>query len=175
MLQKAIEAREYYQRGQHAPSGVNKTDDELSLFAGRTRVINQKMPLHPSPRSTSGISRSATLASNATSLRSSAHHPRRSQFQPLAAAGPSSSSSCLQGSGPQIHDAQSGYEARNSINKPTTIADLSGGWDGLFCEVPDPSHAMPVQTNIAALPQGMNDKWSSFMHNYEILGDPNTK
>ena len=61
-----------------------------------------------------------------------------------------------------------------------TIAQLSGGWDGLFHEVPGPSYGLPTQGGgvyTGGPNQGqpigdgamLDDRWASFM-NYGFIG-----
>jgi hypothetical protein len=57
-----------------------------------------------------------------------------------------------------------------------TFAELSGGWDGLFHEVPQPSYGY-TSTSMSHVMQPfgetamLDDRWASFMHNYNILND----
>jgi hypothetical protein len=63
-------------------------------------------------------------------------------------------------------------------NYQATFADLSGGWDGLFHEVPQPSYTFTT-TSHTMQPSGegtmLDDRWGSFMHNYSILMEPSLR
>ena len=156
MLHKALEAH-----SQHSESheGDSQPDDELSLFAGQTRLISPEQPFTspaPTPK------------------------PRQSQAKPNHG-GPlgvyAQHSSSL---GHQLvpHEPLPNKRVFFPDNYPenfqATFSDLSGGWDGLFHEIPQPSYAFGSSTHShSPRPSGegamLDDRWSSFMHNYNIL------
>jgi len=53
------------------------------------------------------------------------------------------------------------------LHSQATFADLSGGWNGLFHEVPQPSGVTCSSYN-ASNASMLDDRWSCFMHNYNI-------
>jgi hypothetical protein len=156
MLHKALQAHSQLSESHEVDS---QPDDELSLFAGQTRLVSPEQPFTspaPTPKPRQPQSK-PTLGGQhgiySPQLGSSDHHllpheplPNKQVFLP-----------------------------DNYLdNFQATFSDLSGGWDGLFHEVPQPSYAFaPNSVSHTAHPSGegamLGDRWSSFMHNYNIL------
>lgn len=153
MLQKAYEARERYLSRREPTYNDGQPDDELSIFGGQTRLVNPKeSTIAQPPRHAAADHRPSKVAPEGIVLSPVYPDPRVDT--------------------PQQYDYNH-----------TTFADLSGGWDGLFHEVPRPayetrSNSGPRQSvNPIASGEGamLDDKWSSFMHNYGILSDLTTE
>ena len=168
MLQKAFQARSRHCKMQQPVITEPHTEDELSIFGGRTRLVKREESfaspaLAPSSSSSSSQSRSTCQTPN--------EHP---SFYPQP-----------QGS---LQDHSRPQEPRPGkqvvlpdnylANRQATFADLTGGWDGLFHEVPQstfgsaPSFAGSYSAQLASESAMLDDHWISFMHNYSILEDP---
>lgn len=89
---------------------------------------------------------------------------------------------------PHLPSQRSGVSPTHNQSPPlsytsdgrATFADLSQGWDGLFHETPSlapgmsylqPAPSYPVNNGYGEGAM-LDDRWSSFMHNYSILNDP---
>ncbi|KNZ81115.1 hypothetical protein J132_03107 [Termitomyces sp. J132] len=146
MLEKAFHAKERYRQRQPPVVHETRPDDELSIFGGRTRLV-------ASQSTTSTLSNSGLDVNLFTS--SSADEALDSQVQD-----------------------HTRYRS-DPRNENVTFADLSGGWDGLFHGAPQPnSRHLPGNSSspYPILESGdgtmLDDRWSSFMHNYNILREP---
>ncbi|KAF8077998.1 hypothetical protein FPV67DRAFT_26495 [Lyophyllum atratum] len=154
MLQKASQAREHYRQRRAPVVTETQPDDELAIFGGRTRLVST-LPSLALP--------SSKAKSNARTIQ-----------QPLRPACPTEQQFSLDG----VLHQNSPLADRHLGNLQATFADLSGGWDGLFHEVPQPSHGFPGNPGspypAAGLGEGvmLDDRWSSFMHHYSILAEP---
>ncbi|KAF5384413.1 hypothetical protein D9615_003300 [Tricholomella constricta] len=152
MLKKASLARDHYNQRRAPVVTETQPDDELSIFGGRTRLVPSVRLLSPEPMSNRRHSSPQTP------------HPK----------GPTGQLSALDGAANQSSTPPDRY----LDNLHATFADLSGGWDGLFHEVPQPSHGLPGTSRSPYPPpesgEGamLEDRWSSFMHNYSILTEP---
>lgn len=157
MLQKAFRAREHFhERREPVPSDAQH-DDELSIFGGKTRLVGP----HES-------SASPTIA------------PAKSQSQPVHPTRNQPALNQRQFTGPQqamVPEIHTSYPNNYLDSLQATFADLSGGWDGLFHEVPGPSYGLATNSNTTYHAQQsgdgvmVDDRWSSFMHNYSILAE----
>ncbi|KAF9467158.1 hypothetical protein BDZ94DRAFT_1305645 [Collybia nuda] len=158
MLQKAFRAREHFHERREPIPSETQHDDELSIFGGKTRLVNpQQFPVSPFMAPGVPQLKSALPARNQTAF---AHEQFPGHLQQITA---------------------SENHARSSSNYldnlQATFADLSGGWDGLFHEVPGPSYGLSTNTNPTYPVQQsgngimLDDRWSSFMHNYSILAE----
>lgn len=158
MLQKAFRAREHFhERREPVPSDAQH-DDELSIFGGKTRLVGRH-----------GSSASLTIA------------PATPQSQPIHPTRNQTTLNQRQFTGPQqamVPETHATYPSNYLDNLRATFADLSGGWDGLFHEVPGPSSGFATNSNPAYPAQQtgdavmLDDRWSSFMHSYSILAEP---
>ncbi|KAG6816394.1 hypothetical protein H0H87_006306 [Tephrocybe sp. NHM501043] len=168
MLQKASQAREQSQRRQAPIVPEARPDDELSIFGGRTRLVSSHLEsaTQPLPRP---IDATPTIESS----RSSASQTRNQAGLPSSTSSPSPSFNIAPQRNHHNSHTQQQFDQRNH---PTTFADLSGGWDGLFHEVPQPSRARSTGSPYPALESGdvtmLDDRWASFMHTYNILDEP---
>ena len=135
--------------------------DEIAIFAGRTGLVKPKhsfdvvSPVEPP----SGI----RLPSIPNLL-----HP------PLAGIVPPPVSHSSYRSDP---NPQSAYIANDTT---TTSADLPLNWEGLYREIPSPSYHYGTEgtypdtagpTNAPTEGVMLEDRWSSFMHHYAMIGD----
>ncbi|KAG6864818.1 hypothetical protein C0991_006939 [Blastosporella zonata] len=166
MLEKAFQARERYRQRQKPVLPEARPDDELSIFGGRTRLVST----HP-------VITSLIAAANGGCSSSESPPQTSSQANPPIAP----SDDDLQNQRHSHNNAFYTTQRQTNQRSPrATFADLSGGWDGLFHEVPRPSRGVPPQGTMnspyPALESGdaamLDDRWSSFMHSYNILEDP---
>lgn len=152
MLRKAYQARGSYQAHLAPVLTEAQPDDELSIFGGRTRLI---VPNRSTGHESAGPMLSHTADVEDTDSGDPLHRPA---------------------SVPVHHAPHPIVNLPENLQR--TFADLSGGWNGLFHEIPRPSHGLPLHPtgNQPVHPTGsgamLDDKWSSFMHNYGILEDP---
>lgn len=157
MLDKALQAHSQH----HEPMLSDpQTDDEFSILASQTRLGSPEQP------STSEVP--AHLPAQSNSIHNGQFdiypHLDRPLDHPLLPHEP------LVGKPMALPD--------NYLDShQATFADLSGGWDGLFHEVPQPSYtSAPTSTSHTMQLSGdgamLDDRWASFMHNYSILTDP---
>ena len=111
MLQKALEARALYIQSCEPVLPVTRVDNEFSFVAGRTELVNDLDNSDSStPRPSHSGSNQGTAASTSNYGSSSALH----QPEPV--------------SGSQLD------------SNPAMLGDVSGGWDDLFYELPQPSY-----------------------------------
>ena len=111
MLQKASQARASYSQSRQPVLPVTRVDDELSFVAGWTKLVNDLENTDPStPRPSHSGSNQGAAASTSNYDPSSALHPT----EPV--------------SGSHLD------------SNPVMLADLSGGWGGLFYELLQPSY-----------------------------------
>ena len=142
MLQKASQARALYSQSREPVFPVTRADDEFSFVAGRTKLVNNlDDSSNPHPSHSSSSQGTATSTSNYGS--SSALY--------YNATGPLSGSYL------------------NSI--PATLADIGGGWDGLFYELPQPSYQRLVGKGGKSERTWVDDSTTPFM-NYGVLMQP---
>lgn len=162
MLHKALQAHSQH-NGLPEPmlsDPASEVEDEVSIYLGQPRVVGPERPpaiVTPTP---------PLLQTVPTPHRG--HHEIYSQ--------PSS----LQDHSLLSHEPLTSKPATLPDNDldhfRATFADLSGGWDGLFHEVPQPSYGFASTATSHMQPSGegtmLDDRWASFMHNYNILTDP---
>lgn len=152
MLQKAFKAREHYSQQRTLVVTQKQPDDELSIFGGQARLVSETLPtssdsVRSSEQSGQRELRSADLVDQLPALDGLFNHSDALQFPDYFA-----------------------------DNAQATFADLSGGWDGMFHEVPQPAASLPGGSNALCLLSDsgdamLDDRWSFFMHNYSILTD----
>ncbi|KAG5639732.1 hypothetical protein H0H81_000012 [Sphagnurus paluster] len=152
MLQKAFKAREHYSQQRTLVVTQKQPDDELSIFGGQARLVSETLPTSSASVPSSKQSgqrelRSADLVDQLPALDGLFNHSDALQFPDYFA-----------------------------DNAQATFADLSGGWDGMFHEVPQPAASLPGGSNALCLLSDsgdamLDDRWSFFMHNYSILTD----
>jgi len=138
----------------------SQPDDELSIFAGRTRLVSSEQ----------------SFASPVPAPRQPPSKPTHTSGQPgtYPHQGPLDHRLLPHEPLPSMHVV---LPDSYLDNYHATFADLSGGWDGLFHEVPQPSYGYTTNpTPHAVRPSGegamLDDRWTSFMHNYNILTEP---
>ena len=159
MLDAALKAHSQ-QSGLYEPMlSDSQTDDEFSIFASQTALIKpdrpftSPAPVYLQPHSKPVDSRQFDVY---PPLPGPLDHPLL-PHEPLT-------------SKPVVlpTDYLDHYQAQ------ATFADLSGGWDGLFREVPQ--LFMSNSTSHTMQPSGegsmLDDRWASFMHNYSIVTEP---
>jgi len=139
--------------------------DELAIFGGRTglvmpqRQLNVATPAEPS----SGI--------RLPSIPNLLHPPPTEVMRPSV-----SHPSCRSDLQPQSY----------VVNEATsTSTGLSLNWEGLYREIPEPSYSYGPGTNYSDAAAGpanlptdgvmLEDRWSSFMHHYAMMGDVQTR
>ena len=152
---------------QSSPKGVNtscppgESFDELAIFGGRTGLVLPKRPLNTAAP--------VTLPSGIR-LPSIPHLLHTSPSEVMA---PSITSPTYR-SDPQ---PQSIYAVNNPMSMST---DIPSNWEGLYREIPESSYygAGVTYSNPAAGPANppggsvtLEDRWSSFMHHYAMIGD----
>ncbi|KAF8653676.1 hypothetical protein AX16_003827 [Volvariella volvacea WC 439] len=112
--------------------------------------------------------------------------PQHQYFRSPHHTQPSTPTGASLGINPRVMQASA--HSRNEEDVPMqtsrTFADLSGGWDGLFREVPAPTFGMQAAPASSGRQEHLNplyqqhpvgeggmidDRWSSFMHNYGIV------
>ncbi|KAG7445199.1 uncharacterized protein BT62DRAFT_933002 [Guyanagaster necrorhizus] len=165
MLQKARQTRR--------DSGVlrfsdSSAEDDISIFAGRPTVIQ---PTETDPQGLSVPPKRSH--SDPPYLPSHTQRPLHTTVNLPPLITPMSESG---------HLPPSLQTLLHHPEHPTTFADLSAGWDGLFHEMPGPQALLyntstsTSQTDYPTLnmnePAMLDDRWSYFMHNYGILDDP---
>ena len=139
MLQKALEARALYIQSREPVLPVTRAGDESSFIVGQTKLVNNLDNFDPStPRPSHSGSNQGTAASTSNYGSSSALH----QPEPV--------------SGSQLD------------SNPAMLGDVSGGWDSLFYERPQPSyqHLAGKAGN-----SNLTDSMAPFM-NYGVLMEP---
>lgn len=149
MLQKAFQAREHYRERHEVVLAEAQPDEELAIFGGQTRLISPEKVFGSSAPSTPPLQLKPNF---------NEHTPLDSQL-------------VKNSDEAQRMNVPDGY----LDNLQATFADLTGGWDGLFHEVPQPCHGnFGVQYPAHESGEGamLDDRWSSFMHNYSILAQP---
>lgn len=155
MLQKASQAREHYKQRRAPVVAETRPDDELSIFGGKMRLVS------PPP----------SLALPSTSKPKPSTRSVRRTLRP---AYPIQQPLLLD----EILHQNNSLPDNYLDNLHVTFADLSAGWGGLFHEVPQASHGLPGNPgspySTAESVEGtmLDDRWSSFMHNYSILTEP---
>ncbi|KAG6906781.1 hypothetical protein DXG01_012146 [Tephrocybe rancida] len=162
MLDKASQARERYTQRQNPATSETRPDDELLIFGGQTRLVSSQPIAIALPPPID-----ATPRARLSDLRTPQSKSHASQTPQLLVERPAGSS----------HDHNPYVQHQPDLR--ATFADLSGGWNGLFHEVPQPSHSVAqegVGSPYPALESGdgamLDDRWSSFMHNYNIIQEP---
>lgn len=191
MLQKALQAQERYQGHTEAVPLDEAQAEELSIFGGQTRLFN------PSPEQTfspalipSRPLRQTTIPAPVYPGPSNTFHsaPIHAHCQPTYTQPRPSQSMVPQQISKEgrIYSNSDGRVAppppppvsHGPDTQMTTFADLSGGWDGMFYEVPAPSYGVQDGLGVAQphqQPVGegamVDDRWLSFMHNYGILSE----
>lgn len=167
MLQKAVQAHEQYRgRGRAPMSSEADTSDDLSFFGGRARVV--KPDDTPTPSMTPPPPPPLPP-------------PQRQEYQPPQQHYSTSRLPEQPYQFPFLYEDNTSHQRNNdSDGQYQTIAQLSGGWDGLFHEVPGPSYGLPTQGGgvyTGGPNQGqpigdgamLDDRWASFM-NYGFIG-----
>jgi hypothetical protein len=163
MLHKATQANSQHPGLHPAVFSDSQPDDELSIFAGQTRLVSPEQPFispTPTPRpSASKLTHSGQLGIYSQQLGSLEHSLL--PHEPLP--------------NKQVFLPDSYLD-----NFPATFSDLSGGWDGLFHEVPQPSYASASSSTSYTMHSSgegamLDDRWASFMHNYNILPEPSQR
>ena len=163
MREKALQSRQANSKDARTGCPPGESFDELAIFGGRTGLVLPKRPLNiaTSIMPPSGI----RLPSIPNLL-----HPA-----PAGAVSPSVSHP------PYRSDPlpQSVY----SVNDTTSLsAEIPSNWEGLYREIPESSYYGPGSAYSDAAgpanPPGddlmLEDRWSSFMHHYAMIGDPQT-
>ncbi|RDB23841.1 putative transcriptional regulatory protein C1F7.11c [Hypsizygus marmoreus] len=160
MLQKAYEARERYNQRREPVLHETQAEDELSIFSGRTRLVNPEQSL-ASPVIGPSVLKPHSGSSNRTYVEPTAFHPPPPRPSMLS---PHSLEQTL------LH-GETLLPEGSLDNLQATFADLSGGWEGLFYEIPQPPGN---SSSIQGSGEGamLDDRWTSFMHNYSILTEP---
>jgi hypothetical protein len=157
MLEKAFRAREHFQARHEPVLSETQPDDELSIFGGKTRLVNpQQRPASPTIAPLTSQPKPVGLTTNQGAFDQyfREHHQQ-----------------------PALPESAGSHSGNYLDNLQATFADLSGGWDGLFHEVPGPSYGLATNSNPTYPPQQsgdgvmLDDRWSSFMHNYSILAE----
>ncbi|GLB35003.1 putative fungal specific transcription factor [Lyophyllum shimeji] len=154
MLQKAHKARENYRQRRSPLVEEIRPDDELSIFGGKTRLVSPPPPL--------ALPSSSKPKPHTHSSEQTPHHPCSMEQRSLR-------DRILHQDG-ELSDCY-------LENFHATFADLSGGWDGLFHEVPQASQALAANVgspySVPGSVEGpmLDDRWSAFMHNYNILSE----
>ncbi|KDR74952.1 hypothetical protein GALMADRAFT_249900 [Galerina marginata CBS 339.88] len=179
MLQKAHQAHNYYnEQGKLAPSDGQDVD-ELLYFGGQTNFIQEQpaertRPPH-APPFYHGRSHEQSMSPPPRIAHQSGAGLSRRPTSPMAyPPTPRPSSAVPQPQGPHPrHGMQHQHQQASSSSSRTpppmglpmpspqyqTFADLSGGWNGLFHEVPEPSYGL--QRSSAGLSSNANANASS--------------
>lgn len=166
MLRKAMLANSPRAGSHDAALPDLLSDDELAIFAGQTRLVSPEKPfpsLDATPRSLSlklGIP--GQLGDYCQLGSSSAMHHPLLPGEPLS--------------------NKPGFLPDNYLdNAQATFSDLSGGWDGLFHEIPQPLYTLsPTRSSSSDAVHSsgedtmLDDRWASFVHNYSILSEPSS-
>jgi hypothetical protein len=137
--------------------------DELAIFGGRTGLVMPKRqldvttPAEPS----SGI--------RLPSIPNLLHPPPTEVIRP--------SVSNL--------SYRSDLQPQSYVVNDATSAGLPLNWEGLYREIPEPSYSYGPGTNYSNSAAGpadppadsvmLEDRWSSFMHHYTMMGDVQTR
>jgi hypothetical protein len=160
MHDKAVQAHSQHSDLHMPVLSDSQADDELSIFGGQTRLVIPEQPFTspvPAPRQSHpkpiyrGLE-TFPLPTGSLDHRLLPHEPLLSK--PLA---------------PPDGYLDPTYQA--------TFADLSGGWHSFFHEVPQSSYGFASAPSPHPMqPSGdgsmLDDRWASFMHNFNILGEP---
>lgn len=161
MLTKAYQAHDAYLSRRQPVVSETDTDDELSMFRGCAKLIPQPKSPSPEIRETPPVNppqshhlESVALPSKLVAVEPSPVHPAHLKRDPPD---------------PWLHET-AGCEG-------ASFAEPTQGWGILFREAPGSygpdssgqyyAQAMDVQQDVT-----LDDRWASFMHNYDILDQP---
>ncbi|KAF8237437.1 hypothetical protein L208DRAFT_1247461 [Tricholoma matsutake] len=163
MLRKALQAHSQHSNPHDTILSDSHPDDELSIFAGRTRLVSPEQPF-TSPATTPRPSQSRLTHNEPLGVYSQQLGSLDHQLLPRES----------------LPNKQVFLPDNYIDNYQATFSDLSGGWDGLFHEVPQPSYAVASSSTSHTIhPSGdgamVDDRWASFMHNYNILTQPSQR
>ncbi|KAJ7075114.1 hypothetical protein B0H15DRAFT_934829 [Mycena belliarum] len=142
MLAKAYHARQLH-AGEPVP--VASPDDEISIFGGRAGAVVHSSPASSSPSPKRKESPSVPSHSRQATVTQATMRPPRASAPAAPMTIP---------------------EPPLSAFGPRNGADPQQSWEGLFREAPGSSYGMqenPIDGG------AMDDRWSSFMHSYDIL------
>jgi hypothetical protein len=140
-------------------------DDDVAVFANHSRLLDPKQPLI-SPVSTPRPSASKLNHSGQVGVHTrpsdSLEHPLLPHQPPL------NKQAFLPGPDNYLDNFQ------------PTFSDLSGGWDGLFHEVPQPSfnfgsNSTSYPMHLSGEGAMLDDRWASFVHNYSAITEPSQR
>lgn len=169
MHRKALLARQQVVEDPKTGFPTVEPYDELAMFGGRTGLVLPKRPLASNKVPFMNSTRDFQI----TSI------PSSSQSRSAAVMAPQAVSNDPYQSHFQIHPSIFGDEL------PPHGSNLPTDWEGLYREIPEPSYSFGSGTGYSdtmvglANPPGegvmLEDRWTSFMHQYGMIGQVQTQ
>jgi hypothetical protein len=163
MHDKAVQAHSQHSDLHMPVLSDSQADDEFAIFAGQTRLVSPEQPFtSPTPAPRQSHSKLIHRGQIETFPLPASPLDHRLLPHELLSCKPSVSTDSYLDT----------YQA--------TFADLSGGWNGFFHEVPQSSYGFASTSSPHHMqPSGegsmLDDRWTSFMHNYNIMAVPSPR